>query len=160
MRWILVVVLLFGLWQVPVASASSSMESPLLGSWTVDVSRLPMAPAARPRSVVIHFSDAGQGKWTTHVDIVYANGAENHAVGTHALDGTPASISGSDEADVGALKNPQPDVLVMTLSKGGVPGSTRVYAVAADGQTMVETASYYGDHGVPILRTHYFTRVK
>lgn len=160
MRWIPAVILLLGVSQAPVTSVSPTASSLLLGSWAVDVSRLPMAPAARPRSVVIRFSDAGQGKWTTHVDIVYANGAENHAVGTHALDGTPAPVSGSDEADIGALEHPQPGVLVMTLSKGGVPGSTRVYAVAADGQTMVETASYYGDHGVPILRTHYFTRVK
>ena len=61
--------------QVAPAHAQSSNASPLLGSWAVDVSRLPIPPAARPKSVTFTFSDAGGGKWTTSVDIVDAGGA-------------------------------------------------------------------------------------
>jgi hypothetical protein len=140
--------------------AQSSAASPLLGSWAVDVTRLPMLPAARPKSVTITFSDAGGGKWTTHVDIVGGDGAQTHATSNAALDGTAASVKDSPEADTIALKLPAPDVLVMDLVKGGIPASTRVYTVAADGGTMIETASYAGSQGLPMMQTHYFTRVR
>jgi len=140
--------------------ARPSPASPLVGRWAVDVSRLPMEPQARPKSVTITFSDAGGGKWTTHVDIVDAGGAESHAVGTATLDGTATSVAGSAEADTAAFKMPEPNVLVMALGKGGVPASTRVYAVAADGKSLVETAVYFGANGLPVMRTNYFNRVK
>lgn len=141
------------------AQPATPAASPLLGRWSLDVSRLPMPPQERPKSVIITFGDAGHDQWTTHVDIVYAHGEQSHASGTNRLDGTPATVSGSDEADIGALKNPQPNVLVMTLAKRGGPASTRVYAVSPDSQSLVETSAYYGDDGRPILKTYYFTRL-
>jgi len=154
------VVLLCGLIQGTTALAAPSTASPLLGSWAVDTTRLPMAPEARPKSVTFTFGDAGAGKWTTEVDIVDAGGAQIHSVSTTALDGSSAPIKGGIEADTVALKNPSPRVLVMALSKGGIPGSTRIYTVADDGKSMIETSVYFGDHGEPIMRTHYFTRVR
>ena len=71
-----------------------------------------------------------------------------------------APVTGSPEADIAAMKQPQPDVLVVALGKGGIPASTRIYAAAADGKTMVETAVYFGSDGLPIMRTNYFTRVR
>jgi hypothetical protein len=154
------ILLIAGVSQGSAVLAQSSATSPLLGSWAVDVTRLSMLPAARPKSVTITFSNTGSGKWTTHVDIVGGDGAETHATSSAALDGTAASIKDSPEADTIALKLPAPDVLVMDLVKGGIPASTRVYTVAADGGTMIETASYAGGHGLPMMRTHYFTRVR
>ena len=142
------------------AFARSPSASPLIGSWTVDVSRLPIPPAARPKRVTITFGDAGGGKWTTQVDIVDGGGAKSHAVGIAPLDGTPVSVTGSSEADISAVRMPAPNVLVMQLGKGGIPGSTRIYTVAADGKTMIETAAYFGRDGKPIFRTNYFTRVR
>jgi hypothetical protein len=142
------------------ALARSSNASPLIGSWAVDVSRLPIPPEARPQRVTFTFSDAGNGKWATQVDIVDAAGAKSHAEGTAALDGTPAPVKGSLEADVTAVKMPAPNVLVMQLGKGGNPASTRVYTVAADGKSMIEIAAYFGDGGVPVMRTNHFTRVR
>jgi hypothetical protein len=140
--------------------ASSADGSPLIGSWTVDVTRLPMPPQARPKSVTVTFSDSGPGKWTTNVDIVDSTGAESHSVGTNSLDGMPAPVTGSIEADVAAVKMPAPNVLVLMLAKEGIPGSTRIYSVSADGKTMIETATYFGDKGQPLMRTHYFSRVR
>lgn len=81
--------------------------------------------------------------------------------GTNALDGTPSSITGDlAEADSVAAKLPAPNVMVMQLAKGGIPASTRVYTVAADGKTMIETAAYVGPDGKPLLRTNYFRRVR
>ena len=139
--------------------ARPSTASPLLGSWAVDVPRLPIPPAARPKGVTITFGDAGQGKLTMEVDIIDAAGAEIHSKGTAAFDGVPVPVTGSPEADIVAIKRPRPDVLVVALGKGGIPASTRIYAVAADGRTMVETAVYFGSDSLPIMRTNYFTRV-
>lgn len=139
--------------------ATCSRMSPLIGRWAVDVSRLPMATEARPRSVTITFAGSADATWSTQVDIVDAGGNASHATGTTRLDGTPATVTGSAEADVAATTMPRPDVLVMSLAKGGEPANTRIYAVAADGRTMVETAAYFGTDGKPVLRTHYFTRL-
>ena len=146
--------------QVAPAHAQPSNASPLLGSWAVDVSRLPIPPAARPKSVTFTFSDVGGGKWTTSVDIVDAGGAVTHAVSNAGLDGIAAPVKGSIEADTIALKLPAPNVLVMDLVKQGIPASTRVYTVAADGRMMIETASYAGGNGRPMMRTNYFTRLR
>ncbi len=141
-------------------TAEVSAPSPLLGTWSVDTSRLPMAPEARPKRVTIAFGDAGGGKWTTQVDITDAAGVKMHSTSTAALDGTAAPIKGGIEADTAALRQPSEDVLIIALSKGGVPGSTRVYTVGAGGETLTETAVYFANDGSPIMRTHYFKRLR
>ncbi len=135
-------------------------ESRLLGSWSLDTSRMPVPSGQRPTSVRFTFADVGEGKWTTHVDIVYAPGEEVHSVGTAALDGTLSVVRNSPEADSAAVKQPSPDVLVMALQKEGVLVSTRIYAVMPDGRTLVETAVYPGHAGTPVMKTNYFTRVR
>lgn len=142
------------------AFARSPSASPLVGSWAVDVSRLPIPPEARPKSVTFAFNDAGNGKWSTQVDIVNADGTKLHSQGIAPLDGTPTAVKDSIEADITAVKMPAPNVLIMQLGKGGIPASTRIYTVAADGKSMIETAAYFDQHGKPILRTNYFTRVR
>lgn len=156
----LAMLLAVGAAQTALAVERPPATSPLLGSWTVDLSRLPLPPAARPKRVTITFGDAGDGRWTTEVDIVDAAGTATHAVGTATLDGTPEAVEGSSEADIAALTQPTQDVLVMSLGKQGRPASTRVYAVARDGRTMVETAAYFGTDGRPIMRTTHFSRVR
>lgn len=160
MKTLIATLLITAAAQTAPAPARSSAVSPLLGSWAVDVSRMPTPPTERPKSATITFSDAGNGKWTTHVDIVYAVGSESHSVSHAALDGSAAPIKNSNEADTAALKLPAPNVLVMDLVRHGIPASTRVYTVAADGKTMVETASYVGSNGQPVMQTHYFTRIR
>lgn len=144
------------------ALAGSLDASPLIGSWTVDVSRLPIPPQARPKSVTITFADAGHGKWTTQVDIIDAAGSENYSTGTNTLDGKPAHVMNSNEADIAAMKMPVPNVLVLSLGKDGSPASTRIYTVAAGGKTMIETVTYFWDKGqpMPAMRTNHFTRVR
>jgi hypothetical protein len=159
MRTLFVFLLIAGAVLGAPARARSSTDSPLLGSWAVDVSRLPILPAARPKAVTITFSDAGHGKLTMNVDIIDAGGAGIHSTGTAALDGSSVHVAGSPEADIVAMKRPQPDALVVALGKGGMPASTRIYAAAVDGKTMVETAVYFGSDGLPIMRTNYFARV-
>jgi hypothetical protein len=160
MKTLAAILLAVGLTQSAHALQPSSTQSPLIGRWSVDTSRLPVPPDARPKSVTITFDDAGNGKWTIHVDIVDAGGTERHSMGTPALDGSATPVSGSDEADTVAVKSPVPNVLVMALAKNHMPASTRVYSVVADGASMVETAAYFDHDGLAVMRTNYFTRIR
>jgi hypothetical protein len=159
MKAIFAVLLALGVAGAPAVARTST--SPLLGSWAVDVSRLPMPPAARPKNVTFTFSDAGGGKWKTDVDIRGGDGSDRHMISTYAPDGSAAPIEGDQsEADTSAVKLPAPNVMVMALAKSGEGTSTRIYTVAPDGKTMVETAVYFGRDGKPIMRTNYFNRIR
>ncbi|WP_137863099.1 MULTISPECIES: hypothetical protein [unclassified Sphingomonas] len=153
------ILLAAGLGQIAPALAQTAAPSPLLGSWAVDLERLPIPPEARPKSVTISYADVGGGKWRTNVDIV-GKDYENHTAGTYTPDGTPYVVEGSPEADIAAVQLPAPNVLVMVLGKGGIPASTRIYTVAPDGKTMIETAGYIGEGGKPVMRTNYFKRIR
>lgn len=141
------------------AFAGSQAVSPLVGRWAIDVAKLPMPAEARPKSVILEFQDASDGKWSTRVEIVDQNGSKMHAEATLPLDGTPGRTSGNYWADVSAVKMPAPNVLVMQLSDHGTPASTRIYSVAGDGKTLTETKAFFSKDGSPILQTNLFTRV-
>lgn len=158
MNALLALLLLAGAGQT--TPASTPAPSPLLGSWAVDLERLPIPPEARPKSVTITYSDVGGGKWRTNVDIINGDGTESHGVSTYTADGTPAPAEGTLEADISAVKLPAPNVMVLVLGKDGKGASTRVYTVAPDGRTMVETATYYAQDGKPVIRTNWFKRVR
>lgn len=149
-----------GLLMAAASSTQPTIRSPLLGTWAVDVSKLPIPPEQRPKSVTFTYSDVGDGKWATRVDIVAPDGSATHGTTSYVRDGTSWPVQGSPEADTTAVMTPESDVLVMALSKGGVPGSIRIYTVAADGKSMTETATYFGRDGKPVMRTNYFSRVQ
>ena len=142
------------------APASAVLRSPLLGAWSVDLERLPVPPEARPRSVTITFTDAGAGKLSIRVAVVDGEGHLMQSESVAPLDGTPVAATGNLEADVVAARMPAPGVLVMQLSLKGVPGSTRVYTVSADGQAMTEVGANFGDDGRPRMRVNSFSRVR
>jgi hypothetical protein len=141
------------------AHAEGPSIGSLAGRWTVDVSRLPVPVEARPRSVTITFADVRGGRLSTRVEVVDPAGTVIAAESIAELNGTPVEVKGNLEADTIAAAMPAPGVLIMQLVRGGIPGSTRVYTVAADGKTMVETAANVGDDGRPFMRTNYFSRV-
>ena len=142
-----------------VALAGSPAESPLVGHWVLDVDSLPMPPDVRPKRVNLDFLDAPGGKWTTRVEIVDQGGNGMHAESTLSLDGTPGRASGTYWVDVIAAKMPAPNVLVMQFVFEGIPRSTRVYSVSADGEVLTETEAYFKEDATPVMRTARFTRV-
>lgn len=146
--------------QANTAHSEPSEISTLAGKWAVDVSRLPIPAQVRPRSVTITFAEAEGGRLATRVEVVDSSGAVSYAEGVAELNGTPALVKGNLEADTAAAAMPAPGVLVMQLARSGVPGSTRVYTVAADRKSMIETAANFGDDGRPFMRTNYFIRVQ
>ena len=140
------------------AATDPAPVTPLLGAWSVDISRLPMAPQARPKSVTITFSSAGAGKLAAKVEVIDPTGARLEAEGVTPLDGTATPVKSNFEADMSATTMPIPEVLIMQLAKGGTPASTRIYTVAADGKTMTETVAFFGADGQPLFRKNYFSR--
>jgi DNA-binding CsgD family transcriptional regulator len=141
----------------PAADSSNTRPLPLVGSWSLDISRLP--EGERPQRVTMTFRAAKEQKWTTLVEIVAPDGSSRHAESTAALDGVPVPITGNmDFIDTVALRQPAPNTLVMTLGKNGAPLSTRVYAVNRDRKTMTETIVWAGND-LPRLETNYFHRI-
>lgn len=160
MRIVFILAFLAVLLFVASAHAGQPLSSPLLGEWSVDLERLPMPPEARPKSVRVVFAQAEAGALSTRVEVVYGEDERMSALATTRLDGTPAPVTGSLEADETATTQPAPNVLVMQLARGGIPASTRVFTVSADGGTMTETVAYVGADGHPFMRTNHFTRVR
>lgn len=140
------------------AFAASATESPLSGHWKLDVGSLTMPAEMRPKSVNLHFREAEDGKWTSRVEIVDQNGNGLHSESTLSLDGTPGRATGTYWVDVIAAKMPAPNVLVMQFVYEGIPRSTRVFSVDADGKVLTETEAYSREDGTPMLRTALFTR--
>ena len=139
------------------AYSAASRQLPLVGSWSLDVSRIPADE--RPQRATMTFRVSPDGKWTSLVEIVAPDGSSKHAESTAALDGVPVPISGNmDFIDTVALRQPAPNTLVMTLGKNGAPLSTRVYTVAKDRKSMTETIVWAGDT-IPKLETTYFNRI-
>ena len=139
------------------AQAAATQQSPLAGRWSLDVMRIP--ENERPQRVTIEFKVSPDEKWTTHVEIVGADGSTMHAESTAATDGIPVTGTGNMPfIDTVSLRHPSPDTLVMTLGKNGAPVSTRVYTVGKDRKTMTETI-IWASTGIPKLETTYFNRV-
>ncbi len=132
----------------------------LAGAWAVDTTKLPMPPAARPKSVTITFSAEGGARLRTRVEVVDPTGARLEAEGVTPLDGSPTAVKSNFEADVSATTMPRPEVLIMQLAKNGSPASTRIYAVSPDGDSMIETVAHFDGDGRPVLRKNYFSRIR
>jgi hypothetical protein len=141
-------------------AAGPTTSAALFGSWSVDVDRLPMPAAQRPKSVTITFTDEGAARLGMTVEVVDPSGGRLEAVGVTPLDGTPTPVKSNFEADVSATFMPRPDVLILQLAKNGHPASTRIYSVDADGRSMIETVAFFGADGQPVLRRNYFSRVR
>lgn len=138
----------------PNAAYEASKQLPLVGTWSLDASLMP--EKERPRRVTMTFRASQDGKWTTRVEIVAPDGSSKHSESTAALDGVPVPITGNmDFIDTVALRQPEPDTLVMTLGKAGTRVSTRVYTVAKDLKSMTETIVWSSDNRQKLETTHF-----
>lgn len=145
---------------VTAAAAQSQAPSPLLGTWELDVARMPFPPEKRPKAVTITYSDAGQGKWRTTLEVDGGDGSPIRAEGTYPLDGTAAPSQGYPGVDMVATRIPAPNVMVAAFYKEHMPRTTRTYVVTLDGKTMTETVVWLNLNGKPEITTSYFNRVR
>jgi hypothetical protein len=160
MKRIAIVLLASTAFALNALAGGPTKSAALFGSWSVDVGRLAMPAAQRPKSVTITFTDEGEARLGMSVEVVDPSGGRLEAVGVTPLDGTPTPVKSNFEADVSATFMPRPDVLILQLAKNGHPASTRIYSVSADGRSMIETVAYFGAEGQPVLRRNYFSRVR
>ena len=138
-------------------TAQAAAATPLAGRWALDVARLP--ENERPLAVTITFTPQPDGRLHTLVWVENRDGAKIKAESTAALDGVAVPVGGSmAEIDSVALRQPEPDTLVMTLAKSGQRVSTRVYTVAKDGRSMTETI-VWANGEMPEPRAVVFKRV-
>jgi uncharacterized Zn-binding protein involved in type VI secretion len=142
------------------AGADEHSISAWSGKWAADISRLPIPAETRPKSVTITFGAATDGRLATRVEVTTQDDTIIYAESVAELNGTPVATKGELEADTVAAAMPASNVLIMQLSRAGVPGSTRIYTLSADRKSMIETAANFGADGRPYMRTNYFTRVE
>lgn len=139
------------------AHTAQARLSPLVGSWSLDIMKIPADE--RPSKMTISFRVSPDQQWTTRVEMVGPDGRVMSAESTAALDGVPVPISGNMPfIDSASLRQPAPNTLVMTLGKNGAAVSTRVYAVSKDQQTMTETIVWAGQK-IPRLETTHYRRI-
>jgi len=150
-----------GIAALPTNSTDAAASS-LLGHWALDVTRLAIPPAARPRSVILNFAAAPGGRLASEVVITAPDGSVRAMRSVAPLDGSATvEISGDRaEADHVALKLVDERVLVMALARGATPASTRIYTLAPDRAQLTETAVYIGEDGQAVIRTSHFIRAR
>jgi methionine-rich copper-binding protein CopC len=160
MKYIAVVAFSLAAFAHSALANEDAAKKPLLGSWSVDTTKLPMAASARPKSVTITFSEDGVDRLRAKIEVVDPSGKLLDAEGVTPLDGTPTKVKSNFEADVSATTMPRPEILIMQLGKNGNPASTRIYTVSPDGKAMIETVAYFTSDGQPVLRKNYFSRIR
>ena len=128
----------------------------LLGTWSVDVSKLEQPNP--PRSVTMQFSDAGNGSYRLSVDIVTAEGTAVRAGSSLFTPGTRVDNPDSPEVDVAIFSMPNRKTLVMGGALAGHPSHTRIWTLADDGKSMTETIVGHIDGKTPHIRTAVWMR--
>ncbi|WP_313538569.1 hypothetical protein [Sphingomonas sp.] len=157
----IVLFLMAGVPAVAAPADSASSRSPFLGTWELDLSRMPANYGPPPRRVLYTFEDAGNGQWRTTIDITAPDGSVRHMAVRYARDGSASAGEGDlSEADGAAINQPASNVLVMSLTKNKVLGSVRVYAISSDGKEMTESAAAADAGGAPFVRNFHFRRLR
>jgi len=142
----------------PTVQSTALGQLPLVGKWSLDVSRIPADE--RPRSVTLDFRVSADQEWTGQSEIVAADGSRQHAEATGPADGTPVQVTGNMTfADKVSMRQPVPNTLVLTFTKNGDPVSTRVYTIEEDRKSMKETIIWAGNV-TPRMVTTYFKRIE
>jgi hypothetical protein len=128
----------------------------LIGSWTVDLSKLNIPNP--PKSVTIVLSAVGGDQYKMSVDIVDNDGGKRHGASTFKADGTPAPAVGNADYDVVSMTMPSRRIMVMGGGLKGHPSNTRVFSLSDDGKHMVETVVGHGSDGMPTTRVDVWNR--
>lgn len=145
------------------AVGAATHDSPLLGVWVLDVSKLPLPPGAKPpRSVTLTLRDLDDSRWSMAIDTVNADGSRRHTASTFRLDGTPAAVSDTagGEVDTASITCPNASTMVIGATSAEQLSTTRVFTVSPDGRHETETIIWRGFDGKPHTRTNSWMREK
>ncbi len=130
----------------------------LIGTWTIDVSRLSIP--SPPQRVTIVLAGVGHGQYKMTVDIVDHDGTKRNGASTFKPDGTPAPAAGNADYDVVSMTMPSRRIWVMGGGFKGHSANTRVFSLSDDGRHMIETVVWHTPDGVPHTRVDFWTRSK
>jgi hypothetical protein len=145
----------------PLSPASAaSRQSPFLGKWELDLTRMPDTYGPPPKRVTFTFQDVGSDEWRTTVDIIGRDDSGRHIAIQYRRDGRMYRGESYDpEADSAAFKSPDPNILVMSQAKDKALAGVRVYSISPDGNEMTESAANVDSTGAPFVRNFYFKRI-
>ena len=145
----------------PGAISPATEQSPFLGEWELDLTRMPDTYGPPPQRVTFKFEDVGSDQWRTVVEITGQDGSVRHMAVQYRRDGRAVQGEGdSAEGDSVAINSPASNVLVMSMAKDKHPSGVRVYAISADGQEMTESAANVDQDGAPFVRSFHFRRIR
>jgi hypothetical protein len=157
MRAITVVgLLLMGGSLLHVRDAMSGEPHRLVGTWSVDVSKIQQPDP--PRRVTMVLAEAGEGQYAISVEIVASDGTITRAGSTFRPDGSAVRVQGSLDLDLASSSMPTDRVMIMGTAMNGHPASSRVYTLSDDGSHMIETVIRHLPDGTPYLRVFTWTR--
>ena len=143
-----------------VASAGSQ-QSPFLGKWELDLTRMPDTYGPPPKRVTYAFEDVGSDQWRTTVEITGGDDSVRHVAVQYRRDGKAVRGEGDNvDADSAAFKSPAPNILVMSMGKEKVLSGVRVYSISADGREMTESAASVDSAGAPFVRNFFFKKIE
>jgi hypothetical protein len=155
-RTLFAVPILLSLLWIPRGPVLAAEKHLLVGTWTVDASKL--TTPNPPKSVTIVLADAGGGKYKMSVDIVDHDGKASHGEGIFKPDGTASPATGSVDVDVVSMTMPSSRILVMGAGIAGHPSNTRVFSLSDDGKHMIETVVGHRPDGTPTTRVDIWSR--
>jgi len=141
-------------------SSAATPQSPFLGKWELDLTRMPETYGPPPKRVTFTFQDVGSEQWRTTVEITGGDDSVRHMAVQYRRDGRMAVGEGDNsEGDSAAFKSPAPNILVMSQAKDKSLAGVRVYSISSDGKEMTESAANVDSTGAPFVRSFYFKRV-
>ena len=106
---------------------------PIVGTWSLNVSKSKYSPGPAPKSVVLTFEQAAKGMKTTS-EVTPAEGQPIKAEFTAPTDGTDVPITGSPIADTVSLKS-DGSKRIRVDKKGGKVVMTYEGTISPDGKT-------------------------
>lgn len=142
------------------AAPTAGEQSPFIGQWALDLSRMPDTYGPPPKRVVYGFEDLGSGEWRTTINITAPDDSVRRVAVQYRRDGKMVKGTGDQvDGDSAAFNSPAANVLVMSLAKDKKLGSVRVYAISPDGKEMTESAANVDSSGTPFVRNFHFRRI-
>ena len=140
----------------PSDAAQAVEGSLLLGTWHVDVKKLPVPQP--PKDVTLTLTQVAQGEIRMTIDVTNTDGTVIHSESTFKTDGSASPVQGSLDVDTVSVTLPNRRTLIMGTGMKGHPSNTRVFALSDNSRQMTENIVSHDANGVPHARANTWTR--
>ena len=120
--------------------ASFAQNSPLIGTWKLNLEKSKFPPGAAPRSQTATFEQDGQNIKNTN-QTVDAQGNATTGVFLHIYDGQPHPTTGNPLYDASAYLRLDGNTIVFSRFKGGKLVQVGTIAISQDGKSRTNTTS-------------------